>query len=152
MKRGRRFHFGVNCSLKHKEKGYQMYLPPVNKHVSCFTSVYTSVKKQSLPLRLVSQIDPLATSLTFHIYLHSQSEQQLPYTTGDGQYPTTPVPMATLPMHPVLLEHFLPRGLEPTQARGVEQREAVRPRQPYSEGEESDVGERSEGELVVLTD
>ncbi|XP_056590627.1 transcription factor SOX-13-like isoform X2 [Triplophysa dalaica] len=85
-------------------------------------------------------------------YPQSQSEQQLPYTTGDGQYPTTPVPMATLPMHPVLLEHFLPRGLEPAQARGVEQREAVRPRQPYSEGEESDVGERSEGELVVLTD
>lgn len=85
-------------------------------------------------------------------YPQSQSEQQLPYTTGDGPYPTTPVSMATLPLHPALLEHYLPRALEPTQGRGGEPREAARPRQPYSEGEESDVGERSEGELVVLTD
>lgn len=57
-----------------------------------------------------------------------------------------------LPLHPALLEHYLPRGLEPPQVRSDETREAARPRQPYSEGEESDAGERSEGELVVLTD
>ncbi|XP_073667967.1 transcription factor SOX-13 isoform X2 [Paramisgurnus dabryanus] len=85
-------------------------------------------------------------------YPQSQSEQQLPYATGEGQYPTTPVSMATLPLHPALLEHYLPRALEPNQGRGSEPLEAARPRQPYSEGEESDIGERSEGELVVLTD
>lgn len=57
-----------------------------------------------------------------------------------------------LPLHPALLEHYLPRGLEPPQGRSDETREVARPRQPYSEGEESDTGERSEGELVVLTD
>ncbi|XP_067243241.1 transcription factor SOX-13-like isoform X3 [Chanodichthys erythropterus] len=84
-------------------------------------------------------------------YPPSQSEQQLPYPPSEGQYPTTPVSMA-LPLHPALLEHYLPRGLEPPQGRSDETREAARPRQPYSEGEESDTGERSEGELVVLTD
>nr|QHA34297.1 SRY-box 13 [Megalobrama amblycephala] len=83
-------------------------------------------------------------------YPPSQSEQQLPYPPSEGQYPTTPVSMA-LPLHPALLEHYLPR-LEPPQGRSDETREATRPRQPYSEGEESDTGERSEGELVVLTD
>uniref|UniRef100_A0A9J8CPI2 SRY-box transcription factor 13 n=3 Tax=Cyprinus carpio TaxID=7962 RepID=A0A9J8CPI2_CYPCA len=85
-------------------------------------------------------------------YPPSQSEQQLPYPSSDGQYSTTPVSMAPLPLHPALLEHYLPRGLEPPKGQGSEMREAVRPRQPYSEGEESDAGERSEGELVVLTD
>ncbi|XP_051768123.1 transcription factor SOX-13-like isoform X2 [Ctenopharyngodon idella] len=84
-------------------------------------------------------------------YPPSQSEQQLPYPPSEGQYPTTPVSMA-LPLHPALLEHYLPRGLEPPQGRSDETREVARPRQPYSEGEESDTGERSEGELVVLTD
>lgn len=60
--------------------------------------------------------------------------------------------MAQLSMHPALLEHYLPRGLEPPKGQSSEMREAARPRQPYSEGEESDAGERSEGELVVLTD
>ncbi|XP_073771993.1 transcription factor SOX-13 isoform X2 [Danio rerio] len=85
-------------------------------------------------------------------YPPSQSEQQLPYPPSEGQYPTTPVSMSTLPLHPALLEHYLPRGLEPPQGRVSETRESARPRQPYSEGEESDAGERSEGELVVLTD
>ncbi|XP_067287756.1 transcription factor SOX-13-like isoform X2 [Pseudorasbora parva] len=85
-------------------------------------------------------------------YPPSQSEQQLPYPPSEGQYPTTPVSMTTLPLHPALLEHYLPRAMEPPQGRGDETREAARPRQPYSEGEESDTGERSEGELVVLTD
>ena len=56
-----------------------------------------------------------------------------------------------LPLHPALLEHYLPRPLEPPQGRGHDEPEA-RAKQPYSEGEESDAGERSEGELVVLTD
>ncbi|XP_042622698.1 transcription factor SOX-13-like isoform X1 [Cyprinus carpio] len=85
-------------------------------------------------------------------YPPSQSEQQLPYPPSEGQYSTTPVSLAPLPLHPALLEHYLPRGLEPMKGQGSEMREATRPRQPYSEGEESDVGERSEGELVVLTD
>ncbi|XP_077060077.1 transcription factor SOX-13 isoform X3 [Siphateles boraxobius] len=85
-------------------------------------------------------------------YPPSQSEQQLAYPPSEVQYPTTPVSMTALPLHPALLEHYLPRALEPPQIRGDETQEAARPRQPYSEGEESDVGERSEGELVVLTD
>uniref|UniRef100_A0A673FML3 Transcription factor SOX-13-like n=1 Tax=Sinocyclocheilus rhinocerous TaxID=307959 RepID=A0A673FML3_9TELE len=85
-------------------------------------------------------------------YPPSQSEQQLPYPTSEGQFQTTPVLMAPLPLHPALLEHYLPRGLEPIKGQGSEMREVTRPRQPYSEGEESDAGERSEGELVVLTD
>uniref|UniRef100_A0A671L292 Transcription factor SOX-13-like n=2 Tax=Sinocyclocheilus anshuiensis TaxID=1608454 RepID=A0A671L292_9TELE len=85
-------------------------------------------------------------------YPPSQSEQQLPYPTSEGQYQTTPVSMAPLPLYPALLEHYLPRSLEPMKGQGSEMREVTRPRQPYSEGEESDAGERSEGELVVLTD
>ncbi|XP_051531709.1 transcription factor SOX-13-like isoform X2 [Myxocyprinus asiaticus] len=85
-------------------------------------------------------------------YPPSQSEQQLPYPSGEGLYPTTPMSMATLPLHPALLEHYLPRSLEPPQGRVGETRDTTRPKQPYSEGEESDAGERSEGELVVLTD
>ncbi|XP_051528553.1 transcription factor SOX-13-like isoform X1 [Myxocyprinus asiaticus] len=81
-------------------------------------------------------------------YPPRQSEQQLPYPSSEGHYPTTAMSMATLPVHPALLEHYLPRTLEPPQGRGGE----TQPRQPYSEGEESDAGERSEGELVVLTD
>uniref|UniRef100_A0A8B9RLU8 SRY-box transcription factor 13 n=1 Tax=Astyanax mexicanus TaxID=7994 RepID=A0A8B9RLU8_ASTMX len=83
-------------------------------------------------------------------YPPSQSEQQLHYPSAEGQYPSTPVSMA-LPLHPALLEHYLPRPLEPPQGRGHDEPEA-RAKQPYSEGEDSDGGERSEGELVVLTD
>ncbi|XP_036415665.1 transcription factor SOX-13-like isoform X3 [Colossoma macropomum] len=83
-------------------------------------------------------------------YPPSQSEQQLHYPSAEGQYPSTPVSMA-LPLHPALLEHYLPRPLEPPHGRGHDEPEA-RVKQPYSEGEESDGGERSEGELVVLTD
>ncbi|KAJ8360538.1 hypothetical protein SKAU_G00170630 [Synaphobranchus kaupii] len=85
-------------------------------------------------------------------YPPSQSDQQLHYPSGDVQYPSPPVSMATLPLHPALLERYLPRGLEPQQARVMEGQGGPPERHPYSEGEESDVGERSEGELVVLTD
>lgn len=83
-------------------------------------------------------------------YPPSQSEQQMHYQSAEGQYPSTPVSMA-LPLHPALLEHYLPRPLEPPQGRGHDEPE-TRAKQPYSEGEDSDGGERSEGELVVLTD
>ncbi|XP_035376421.1 transcription factor SOX-13-like isoform X2 [Electrophorus electricus] len=84
-------------------------------------------------------------------YPPSQSEQKLHYPSVEGQYPSTPVSMA-LPLHPALLEHYLPRALEAPQGRGPEEPDGPCTKQPYSEGEESDAGERSEGELVVLTD
>ncbi|XP_041944629.1 transcription factor SOX-13-like isoform X3 [Alosa sapidissima] len=112
----------------------------------------------------------------------SQLEPQLHYpaASNDGQYSGTPVSMASLPLHSALLEHYLPpRSLEAVQAQVQAQaqardvgladavqrdrererdrdreRERAREaqRQPYSEGDDSDAGERSEGELVVLTD
>ncbi|KAL2090871.1 hypothetical protein ACEWY4_013134 [Coilia grayii] len=95
-------------------------------------------------------------------YSTSQLEQQLHYPTppSDNQYHGTPVPMATLPLHSALLEHYLPpRNLDAPQGRDGGLAEAVQravarepQRQPYSEGDDSDAGERSEGELVVLTD
>ncbi|KAJ8400206.1 hypothetical protein AAFF_G00399000 [Aldrovandia affinis] len=85
-------------------------------------------------------------------YPASQSEQQLQYPSSDAQYHSPPVSMTTLPLHPALLERYLPRSLEPQQPRAMEGQGAPPERHPYSEGEESDVGERSEGELVVLTD
>ncbi|KAL0978446.1 hypothetical protein UPYG_G00170480 [Umbra pygmaea] len=95
-------------------------------------------------------------------YTHSQSEpQQLHYAPGEGQYSGTGggISMATVPFHPVLLDHYLPRGTEAPPPRRPEgqatptplPRERGRERPPYSE-EESDGGERSEGELVLLTD
>lgn len=67
-----------------------------------------------------------------------------------------------MPFHPALLEHYLPqvppipRRVEgqttPTSLPRERERERKRERPPYSEGEESDGGERSEGELVLLTD
>ncbi|XP_040014932.1 transcription factor SOX-13-like isoform X3 [Xiphias gladius] len=98
-------------------------------------------------------------------YTHSQTEpQQLHYSHSDGQYPSGAgsVSMATMPFHPALLEHYLPqvppgpcRGeghATPTSLPRERERERERERPPYSEGDESDGGERSEGELVLLTD
>ncbi|XP_058229026.1 transcription factor SOX-13-like isoform X3 [Hemibagrus wyckioides] len=85
-------------------------------------------------------------------YPPSQSDQQLHYSTADAPYSTKPMSM-TLPLHPSLLEHYLPRSLDPPQApRGPAEEDGPRSKPQYSEGEESDGGERSEGELVVLTD
>uniref|UniRef100_A0A087XGE2 SRY-box transcription factor 13 n=1 Tax=Poecilia formosa TaxID=48698 RepID=A0A087XGE2_POEFO len=93
-------------------------------------------------------------------YTHSQSEpQQIQYSQSD-QYPAGgSISVPGLPFHPALLEHYLPQA--PPPARRSEDRatptplprdrERKRERLPYSEGEESDVGERSEGELVLLT-
>lgn len=83
----------------------------------------------------------------------SQSEQQLHYPSTESQYTGKPVSMA-LPLHPSLLEHYLPHSLDPPKPLRAPE-ESNRPsanKTPYSEGEDSDAGERSEGELVVLTD
>ncbi|XP_074527271.1 transcription factor SOX-13 isoform X2 [Halichoeres trimaculatus] len=98
-------------------------------------------------------------------YSHSQTEpQQIHYPHTDAQYPGNPssVPVAAMSFHPALLEHYLPqvapapRRVEgqatPTPLPRERERERERERPPYSEGEESDAGERSEGELVLLTD
>ncbi|XP_058860499.1 transcription factor SOX-13-like isoform X1 [Acipenser ruthenus] len=90
-------------------------------------------------------------------YTGSQSEQ-LHYPSAEAPpYPCQPVSMTTLPMQSTLLERYLPRVLEPHGLRpaGGEERDrgpTPTERHPNSEGEESDTGERSEGELVVLTD
>ncbi|XP_063071438.1 transcription factor SOX-13-like isoform X2 [Engraulis encrasicolus] len=98
-------------------------------------------------------------------YATSQLEQQLHYSAppADSQYHATPVSMA-MPLHSALLEHYLPpRSLDtvgPSPVRDPAGMADGAPRggpretqrQPYSEGDDSDTGERSEGELVVLTD
>ncbi|XP_029286571.1 transcription factor SOX-13 isoform X2 [Cottoperca gobio] len=98
-------------------------------------------------------------------YTHSQTEpQQIHYSHSDGQYPggAGSVSVANMPFHPALLEHYLPQvpptlrraegQATPTSLPRERERERERERPPYSEGEESDRGERSEGELVLLTD
>ncbi|XP_042263471.1 transcription factor SOX-13-like isoform X1 [Thunnus maccoyii] len=98
-------------------------------------------------------------------YTHSQTEPQpIHYAHSDGQYPggAGSVSVATMPFHPALLEHYLPQAppaprraegrATPTSLPRERQNERERERPPYSEGEESDSGERSEGELVLLTD
>lgn len=68
-----------------------------------------------------------------------------------------------MPFHPVLLEHYLPAAAgavaPPTSHRAEGRatpaalpRDGGGERAPYSEGDDSDGGERSEGELVLLTD
>ncbi|MBN3274391.1 SOX13 factor, partial [Polyodon spathula] len=90
-------------------------------------------------------------------YTESQPEQ-LHYPSAEAPpYPCQPVSMTTLAMQSTVLERYLPRVLEPHGLRpvGGEERDRGPPpaeRHPNSEGEESDTGERSEGELVVLTD
>ncbi|XP_013879154.1 transcription factor SOX-13 isoform X2 [Austrofundulus limnaeus] len=93
-------------------------------------------------------------------YTHSQTEPQIHYSQSEGQYPGSggSISVPNMSFHPALLEHYLPQ-IPPTARRAEGQatptsqpRERERARPPYSEGEESDVGERSEGELVLLTD
>uniref|UniRef100_A0A8C7XKE4 SRY-box transcription factor 13 n=1 Tax=Oryzias sinensis TaxID=183150 RepID=A0A8C7XKE4_9TELE len=93
-------------------------------------------------------------------YMHSQTEpQQIHYPHGDSQYSASSA-IAGMPFHPALLEHYLPQA-SPAQRRPEGQatpsalprdRERGRERPQYSGGEESDGGDRSEGELVLLTD
>ncbi|XP_065811427.1 transcription factor SOX-13 isoform X2 [Labrus bergylta] len=97
-------------------------------------------------------------------YTHSQTEpQQIHYSHSDGQYPVTAGSVSVaMPFHPALLEHYLPQvPAAPRRAEGQamptslpreRERDRERERPLYSEGEESDGGERSEGELVLLTD
>ncbi|XP_051780564.1 transcription factor SOX-13-like isoform X3 [Erpetoichthys calabaricus] len=95
----------------------------------------------------------------------SQSEQ-LHYSTPESvQYQgQLSVPINSLPMHPSILERYLPRVLDShnqnpeavggeADGRGQGSHDpSSSKRHPYSEGEESDTEDRSEGELVVLTD
>ncbi|KAJ3602971.1 hypothetical protein NHX12_030715 [Muraenolepis orangiensis] len=91
-----------------------------------------------------------------------QSEpQQRHYAASDGQYQAAGGSVASMPFYPALMEHYLPQAPPPqhrTEGQAtptpatVRERERERERLPYSEGEESDGGERSEGELVLLTD
>ncbi|XP_037534997.1 transcription factor SOX-13 [Nematolebias whitei] len=97
-------------------------------------------------------------------YTHSHTEPpQIHYSQSDGQYSggggSAPVP--NMSFHPALMEHYLPQipptpraesQATPTFQPRDRETERVRTRPPYSEGEESDVGERSEGEMVLLTD
>ncbi|XP_026200480.1 transcription factor SOX-13 isoform X2 [Anabas testudineus] len=98
-------------------------------------------------------------------YSHSQTEpQQLHYSHSDGQYQGSAgsVSVATMPFHPALMEHYLPQvppatrrtegHATPTSLPRERERERDRERPLCSEGDESDGGERSEGELVLLTD
>ncbi|TTB41850.1 Transcription factor SOX-13 [Bagarius yarrelli] len=48
-------------------------------------------------------------------YPPSQSDQQLHYSRADAPYSNKPMSM-TLPLHPSLLEHYLPHSIEPPQA------------------------------------
>uniref|UniRef100_A0A3B3YX91 HMG box domain-containing protein n=1 Tax=Poecilia mexicana TaxID=48701 RepID=A0A3B3YX91_9TELE len=103
-----------------------------------------------------------------------RQEQRIQYSQSD-QYPAGgSISVPGLPFHPALLEHYLPQAPPPArrsedratptplprdrERERVQERERERERErkrerlPYSEGEESDVGERSEGELVLLTD
>ncbi|KAM9814202.1 transcription factor SOX-13 [Neosynchiropus ocellatus] len=88
---------------------------------------------------------------------HSQADApQVRYSHGEGQYPGGAV--ASIPYHPVILEHYLPQASPAPPcgrtAAGTPGGSADGPQlaRPYSEGEESDGAERSEGELVLLTD
>ncbi|KAM9859051.1 transcription factor SOX-13 isoform 2-T2 [Aulostomus maculatus] len=99
-------------------------------------------------------------------YTHSQTEPQpIHYSHSDNQYPggaSSSVSVAAMSFHPSLLEHYLPqappaprrpeRQVTPTSLPRERPNERDREEPPYSEGEQSDGGERSEGELVLLTD
>uniref|UniRef100_A0A3Q3NMG6 SRY-box transcription factor 13 n=2 Tax=Mastacembelus armatus TaxID=205130 RepID=A0A3Q3NMG6_9TELE len=98
-------------------------------------------------------------------YTHSQTEpQQIHYSHSDGQYQggAGSVSVGTMPFHPALLEHYLPQvpptprraegHTTPTSLPREREREGESERAPYSEGDESDGADRSEGELVLLTD
>lgn len=97
-------------------------------------------------------------------YAHSQTEpQQIHYSHSDAQYPGgSGSSVSAMPFHPALLEHYLPQvPSTPRRTEGhatatslpsVREKEREREQPPYSEGEESNGEERSEGELVLLTD
>ncbi|XP_057702826.1 transcription factor SOX-13-like isoform X2 [Corythoichthys intestinalis] len=99
-------------------------------------------------------------------YTRSPTEPQpIHYSHNDASYPPgscgSSVSVSSMSFHSSLLEHYLPQ--QPTSHRidgpatapplaRVRQRDREREQAIYSEGEESDRGEKSEGELVLLTD
>lgn len=152
---------------------YKYYSTHVPQPPLLMIYTVTQLPSQRLDVVFRSRVSVHLVSFTFHkeaaIFVSipscsfSQMEpQQIHYSNSEGQYPggSSSVSVATLPFHPALLDHYLPQ-VPPTSRRAEGQgtptslprdRERERERQPYSEGEESDGGERSEGELVLLTD
>uniref|UniRef100_A0A3Q2ZM89 SRY-box transcription factor 13 n=1 Tax=Hippocampus comes TaxID=109280 RepID=A0A3Q2ZM89_HIPCM len=88
-----------------------------------------------------------------------RQEQRTTYTRSGGG---SAVSMASMSFHSSLLEHYLPQPppashrvegpATPAPVPRLRQPDRERQQAPYSEGEESDRGDRSEGELVLLTD
>ncbi|XP_077429747.1 transcription factor SOX-13 isoform X2 [Vanacampus margaritifer] len=84
------------------------------------------------------------------------------YPAGGGGGGSGSVSVASMSFHSSLLEHYLPQHpptshrvdgpVAPAPLPRARQTDRQREQTPYSEGEESDRGERSEGELVLLTD
>ncbi|XP_077386584.1 transcription factor SOX-13 [Festucalex cinctus] len=109
-------------------------------------------------------------------YTRSPSEaHSIHYPHNDTLYPTSgggggggggggSVSVASMSFHSSLLEHYLPQHPPTSRHRAdgpaapaplprrARQTDREREQAPYSEGEESDRGERSEGELVLLMD
>ncbi|XP_019735139.1 transcription factor SOX-13 isoform X3 [Hippocampus comes] len=100
-------------------------------------------------------------------YTRSPTEPQpIHYSHNDALYQTSgggsAVSMASMSFHSSLLEHYLPQPppashrvegpATPAPVPRLRQPDRERQQAPYSEGEESDRGDRSEGELVLLTD
>ncbi|XP_077582139.1 transcription factor SOX-13 isoform X1 [Stigmatopora nigra] len=100
-------------------------------------------------------------------YTRSPTEPQpIHYSHNDASYPAdscgSSVSVSTMSFHSSLLEHYLPQP-QPTSHRiespattapldRVRQMDRERGQSMYSEGEESEGADRSEGELVLLTD
>ncbi|KAG7472632.1 hypothetical protein MATL_G00110850 [Megalops atlanticus] len=87
-----------------------------------------------------------------HAQPTSQSDQRQRYPSSDHQYQNTPLPMRPLPLHPALTDHLLQRCPETQNVRSAKGRGENSQTSPDSEGEDSDAGEHSEGELCVSTD
>ncbi|XP_061640260.1 transcription factor SOX-13-like isoform X2 [Phyllopteryx taeniolatus] len=101
-------------------------------------------------------------------YTRSPTEpQSIHYSHNDALYPAGggsggSVSMGSMSFHSSVLEHYLPQPppmshrvegpATPAPLPRVRQMDTELEQAPYSEGEESDRGERSEGELVLLTD
>ncbi|XP_061544422.1 transcription factor SOX-13-like isoform X5 [Phycodurus eques] len=97
-------------------------------------------------------------------YTRSPTEpQSIHYSHNDALYPVGggsggSVSMGSMSFHSSVLEHYLPQPppmsgpATPAPLPRVRQTDTELEQAPYSEGEESDRGERSEGELVLLTD
>ncbi|XP_049590551.1 transcription factor SOX-13 isoform X1 [Syngnathus scovelli] len=100
-------------------------------------------------------------------YARSPTEpQSIHYPHNDALYPAgggggggSSVSVSSMSFHSSLLDHYLPQppsashGVEgPPTAAPLRQTDRQRQQAPYSEGEESDRGDPSERELLLLTD